>query len=128
MVRFLSLLFFLFWSITGAVAGTPAAVEKGRQLYLSYGCALCHGWDARGDGINAQKFVPPPTDFYDLKTYHHGSDWDSMRRSIEYGIKEDSSIMPAFEHVPPKQVNQIITYLQSLQASASVRHEGQKKK
>jgi mono/diheme cytochrome c family protein len=34
---------------------TPAAdsVARGRQLYLSYGCAMCHGADGKGGFANA---------------------------------------------------------------------------
>ena len=97
------------------MADTATAVDKGKELYLSYGCALCHGWNGRGDGINSQKFDPPPTNFHNLKSYLHGQDRDSIRRSIKYGIKEQSSIMPAFEDIPPEELDQIIDYLQSLQ-------------
>ncbi|MDE2027652.1 MAG: cytochrome c [Candidatus Omnitrophica bacterium] len=91
-----------------------ADTGKGRQLYLSYGCALCHGLDGRGDGLNASKFDPPPTNFHDLRTYRHGSGRDSLRSAISYGIKEEGSIMPSFEHIPPGEMDQIIDYLQSL--------------
>ena len=89
--------------------------NKGKELYLSYGCALCHGWKGAGDGINAQRFRPPPTNFHILQAYMHGSDRDSIRRSVQYGIKEDNSTMPAFEDIPSEEVDQIINYLQSLQ-------------
>ena len=88
---------------------------KGKELYLSYGCALCHGWNGSGDGINAQKFDPPPTNFHEPQAYHHGLNKDSIRRSIQYGIKEDNSIMPAFEDIPPEELDQMVMYLQSLQ-------------
>lgn len=91
------------------------AEYKGKELYLSYGCALCHGRNGDGDGINSQKFNPPPTDFHNSKAYLHGQDKGSIRRSIRYGIREDSSIMPAFEDIPPEELDQIIRYLQSLQ-------------
>jgi len=109
------LIFFLFWGCGNVWADTTSAVDKGKALYLSYGCALCHGWNGGGDGINSQKFNPPPTNFHNPKAYLHGIDQDSIRRSIQYGIKEDNSIMPAFEDIPPDEIAQIICYLQSLQ-------------
>jgi mono/diheme cytochrome c family protein len=96
-------------------AMADSAEDKGRELYHSYGCALCHGMDGQGNGINAQKFDPPPTNFHKPQAYLHGSDRDSIRRSIQYGIKEDNSIMPAFDDIPPEEMNAIISYLQSLQ-------------
>jgi len=115
MNKVIFLLFCLLWGCASARADTTALEDKGKQLYLSYGCALCHGRNGDGNGINAQKFNPLPTDFHNPKAYLHGQDRDSIRRSIQYGIKEDSSIMPAFENIPPEELDKIISYLQSLQ-------------
>ena len=111
--------FFVLCVLLGACghawADTSSTVDKGKQLYLSYGCALCHGWQGHGDGINSQKFLPPPTNFHKPQAYLHGHDNDSIRRSVQYGIKEDTSIMPAFEYIPPEEMDAIIAYLRSLQ-------------
>ena len=115
MNKVILLLFCLLWGCGKAVADTATLGNKGKELYLSYGCALCHGRNGAGDGINSQKFAPPPTNFHNPKAYLHGLDRDSIRRSIQYGIKEDNSIMPAFEDIPPEELDQIINYLQSLQ-------------
>lgn len=115
MINFIFFLIFLLGGCEKAGADTAALENKGKELYLSYGCALCHGRNGDGKGINSQKFDPPPTDFHDPKAYLHGSDKDSIRRSIQYGIKEDNSIMPAFEDIPPEELDQIIAFLQSLQ-------------
>jgi len=111
------LIFLLCWLLGSgglAMADTAAKEDKGKELYLSYGCALCHGRNGDGHGINAQKFNPPPTNFHESQAFLHGRDKDSIRRSIQYGIKEDSSIMPAFEDIPPEELDKIIDYLQSL--------------
>jgi mono/diheme cytochrome c family protein len=115
MIKVIFLFFFLLWGPARASADTISVADKGKQLYLSYGCALCHGRNGEGDGISSQRFSPPPTNFHNPKAYLHGHDRDSIRRSIQYGIKEDNSIMPAFEDIPPEEINQIISYLQSLQ-------------
>ena len=115
MVRIIIILFYLFWSCGSSLADTIKMADKGKELYRSYGCALCHGWDGAGHGINGQKFTPPPTNFHNPQTYLHGSDKDSLRRSIQYGIKEDSSIMPGFEDISPEELDQLIAYIQSLQ-------------
>jgi len=89
--------------------------KEGEGLYLSYGCALCHGKNGDGNGISAQKFDPPPTDFHDPGNYRHGYDRESLRYSIAHGIKEDNSAMPAFGHIPAGETDKIISYLVSLQ-------------
>ncbi len=109
------LLFCLLWACGNSFAQTAALENRGKELYISYGCALCHGKNGGGDGINSQKFDPPPTNFHNPKAYLHGHNRNSLRRSIQYGIKEDNSIMPAFEDIPPEELDQIINYLQSLQ-------------
>jgi len=115
MSRYLILMIVALVSCGNAGADTNAQGDKGRQLYLSYGCALCHGRGGDGHGPNSQKFEPPPTNFHKPQAYLHGPDRDSIRRSIQYGIKEDNSIMPAFEDIPPDELEKIINYLQSLQ-------------
>jgi len=115
MYQFMFLLLFFLWNQGISIADTISATDKGKELYLLYGCALCHGRSGDGHGINSQNFDPPPTNFHNSQAYHHGTDWDSLRRSIQYGIKDDNSVMPSFEHIPPEELNQIISYLQSLQ-------------
>jgi mono/diheme cytochrome c family protein len=115
MNKIIFLLFFLFWNGGKAGADTATLNDKGKDLYLSYGCALCHGRNGDGNGISSQKFDPPPTNFHNPQAYLHGQDKNSMRRSIQYGIKEESSIMPAFEDIPPEELDQIISFLESLQ-------------
>jgi len=115
MSKYLLVLVFLFYACDNAATEAAAVENKGKELYLSYGCALCHGWNGAGDGINGQKFRPAPTNFHRPQSYMHGQDRDSIRRNIQYGIKEDNSIMPAFEDIPPEEIDQIINYLQSLQ-------------
>jgi len=109
------LLFIMLWGCGNSFADTTGPEMKGRELYLSYGCALCHGRNGDGHGINSQKFDPPPTNFHNPQAFLHGHDRDSIRRSIQFGIKEDSSIMPAFEDIPPEEIDEIINYIQSLQ-------------
>lgn len=109
------ILFILLGACEIAKADMTTVQDKGKELYLSYGCALCHGLKGEGNGIKSQSFDPPPTNFHNPKAYLHGLDRDSIRRSIQYGIKEENSIMPAFEDIPPEEIDQIINYLQTLQ-------------
>ena len=120
MSKVIFLLFYLLWGCASARADTTTLDDKGKELYLSYGCALCHGRNGEGNGISSRKFSPPPTDFHDPKAYLHGQDRNSIKRSIQYGIKEDNSIMPAFEDIPPDELDKIISYLQSLQKNTRV--------
>ncbi len=110
------LLVFVLLSCLCPLAGADEV--KGRELYLSYGCALCHGREGRGDGPNGQAYVPAPTNFHQPQAYHHGQDRKSIWRSIRYGITKQNSIMPAFEDIPSEELEHIIDYLYSLQKIA----------
>jgi mono/diheme cytochrome c family protein len=45
--------------VLGAAATGAAGQRDGRELYAAY-CASCHGPHARGDGVDADLFSPPP--------------------------------------------------------------------
>jgi mono/diheme cytochrome c family protein len=38
---------------------TDLSIERGKKLY-GINCALCHGYEGRGDGLVGKKLVPPP--------------------------------------------------------------------
>ncbi len=44
----------LQFSKAPASVGTPASVERGRELYVDAGCVKCHGENGLGDGPSAQ--------------------------------------------------------------------------
>lgn len=43
-------------------------LQRARQLFAE-NCAVCHGAEGRGDGIQARGMEPPPTDFTDAERY-----------------------------------------------------------
>lgn len=91
------------------------AVEQGPELYLSYGCAVCHGPSGDGQGMRKVEREKPPTNFMDRKSYRFGHDKNSIKHSIKFGIKEQGTIMPAFHHIPDEELEAISVYLISLQ-------------
>lgn len=82
-------------------AEQPIAVaaddKRGRQLYMSNGCAVCHGDHGRGDGRIAATLKPPPRDFRDLTHYKKGPEVEAMAETIGKGIAGTS--MPGFSHL-----------------------------
>ncbi len=73
------------------------ADERGRQLYLSNGCVVCHGEQGHGDGRIAQTLKPPPRDFRDLSHYKRGPEVEQIAETIAKGIAGTS--MPGFSHL-----------------------------
>lgn len=95
-------------------SGEPAVLE-GKELYISYGCAVCHGPSGDGRGLMPVQSKIPPTDFTDLKDYRFSSHKVGIQHSIKFGIKEEGSVMPSFEHIPEEELEKISEYLISLQ-------------
>lgn len=50
--------------VCGIVATAKAEAPNGKELYGAY-CASCHGADGRGDGPEAEAFMPPPRNLHD---------------------------------------------------------------
>ncbi|MGY9047194.1 hypothetical protein P775_27995 [Puniceibacterium antarcticum] len=60
-----------------APSNTMPSPEDGRTLYLSY-CAVCHGKDAKGDGLMARAMAKPPKDLT-LISVRHGDKFPRAR-------------------------------------------------
>lgn len=91
------------------------AIAQGKELYISHGCAVCHGPNGDGRGLVSVQSQIPPTNFTDLKTYRFGTDKIGIKHSIQFGIKEEGGVMPAFDHIPEEELEKISEYLISLQ-------------
>lgn len=93
------------------------AEERGRLLYLTNGCAVCHGKEGRGDGLNAARFYPPPTNFHDPKSYRQGTSRGAMMRTIQNGVPREGSGMAGFNHLSSTDLRDLAIFLESLQVS-----------
>ncbi len=114
-MKLIIILSVLIVCLTNVQAKEPA-LEKGQELYLSYGCAVCHGKGGKGDGISASTFDPKPTNFDNVKNYRHGPGKQDIVYNIRMGIAQEASGMPGFAHIPRKEVELIAEYLISLQS------------
>ncbi len=90
-------------------------ILQGRELYISNGCAVCHGASGDGKGAVARSSRITPTNFHDPKTYRHGTDRVSIQTVIENGVKDETSIMPSFQHLNRVELEALSQYLLSLQ-------------
>jgi len=107
-------------AVAAASAASPAAalpaaasIEQGRSLFMSYGCAACHGKEGRGDGIVAHTLDPRPRNFHEPSSYRLGASAAIIARTIGDGIKATS--MPAYPSIPAEEREQIAAYVVSLQ-------------
>ncbi len=74
-------------------------IEATRALY-SNNCATCHGPEGRGDGVVADRLIPPPRDFV-ATPFRYAAEWadknhliSDLERTVRQGIPR--SAMPAF--------------------------------
>ena len=100
-------------SPAAALPAAAASIEQGRSLFMSYGCAACHGKEGRGDGIVAHTLDPRPRNFHEPSSYRLGASAAIIARTIGDGIKATS--MPAYPSIPAEEREQIAAYVVSLQ-------------
>ncbi len=98
-----------------------ADIAAGRGIYDNNGCANCHGSDGSGRGPNAAYMNPPPRDYRDPGAYKAGIGVDAVAVSIASGFSEDGAAMPAFSHLTPEQLQQLASFVVSLQRPESER-------
>ena len=92
--------------------------SSGRRVYETY-CIGCHGENGMGDGPAAQMLNPQPRNFVngDYKYFHFGEPPPfpldaSLRQTLRNGLA--GSAMPAFPLLSDQEINDVITYIQSL--------------
>ncbi|MBK9062076.1 MAG: SCO family protein [Acidobacteria bacterium] len=93
-------------------------MAEGRALYLSFGCAACHGPEGRGDGPAAPSLHAPPRDLHDAASFKNGHTVPGIAGSIMNGVGDGSTGMMAFPHIAGKDRLKIAAFVASL-ASAS---------
>jgi len=96
-------------TVNNPLAGNPAAVAAGKELY-GQTCQSCHGAEGGGDRGPAL-----------TGNLSHGDSDSDMFHSIRAGIP--ATQMPAFSALPANNVWQIIAYLRSLSGSTNSAHE-----
>lgn len=94
--------------------GPGAEVRGGRELYLAYGCAACHGENADGNGPAAGLSTIPPRDLTNLRGYRGANTTEGISSTIAFGIAEGRTGMPAYPDIPRRERIAIAEYLQSL--------------
>ncbi len=92
--------------------GDVAAVARGNALYVSQGCAVCHGEKGGGDGTEAARLPVPPADFTDRERMISRGD-PNLFWAIVRG--REKTKMPAYgQELSENQVWDLVNYLRSL--------------
>jgi mono/diheme cytochrome c family protein len=94
------------------VESNPAAVAEGMRLYGATDCALCHGKDGDGKGVEAKDINMNTHDWRKPESLTHSTDGE-----LSYIILKGKGRMPAYDgRESSEQVWQMIDYIRSLPA------------
>jgi len=97
--------------------GPGAEVRSGRELYLAYGCAACHGVNADGRGPAAGLAHIKPRDLTHLGGYRGSNTTEGIASTIAFGVAEGRTGMPGYPDIPKHERIAIAEYLRSLAAA-----------
>jgi mono/diheme cytochrome c family protein len=68
-------------------------VAAGKRLYLTYGCAACHGENGAADGPASMSLKTKPRDFRQHENFRNGRSIEAISKTIAIGLVETG--MPA---------------------------------
>ena len=92
---------------------TAAALKSAREVYADK-CAHCHGDTGKGDGRDANRYDPAPTDLTDPKKMNPATDGE-----LFYKISEGKKPMPVFKNkLTEDQRWQLVLLIRSFTESA----------
>ena len=92
---------------------TAAALKSAREVYADK-CAHCHGATGKGDGRDANRYDPAPTDLTDSKKMNAATDGE-----LFYKISEGKKPMPVFKNkLTEDQRWQLVLLIRSFVESA----------
>ena len=96
---------------------TAPALKSAREVYADK-CAHCHGDTGKGDGQDAGKYDPAPTDFTDSRRMNEATDGE-----LFYKISEGKKPMPVFKNkLSEDQRWELVLFLRSLANPAAANH------
>jgi mono/diheme cytochrome c family protein len=97
-----------------AACGPGAEATNGRELYLAYGCAACHGVGGDGKGPAAALATVKPRDLRDVAGFAGPKSAEGIASTIAFGIAEGRTGMPAYPDIPKREREAIARYILSL--------------
>lgn len=97
-----------------AACGPGAEVKSGRELYLAYGCAACHG--ERGDGLGPAAGLSTfkPRDLRNHARFGGGRTEEAIATTIAFGIADGRTGMPAYPDIPRHERMEMARWILSL--------------
>jgi mono/diheme cytochrome c family protein len=87
-------------------APPEALREAGRRIYTAH-CVTCHGEQGRGDGPDAEKHLPRPASFAEMRPAY-----SAARRIIQDGVK--GTDMPSWPLLTAPEIQAVTFYIRTL--------------
>jgi protein SCO1/2 len=110
-VRFRCRSVLLLVSLFLVACGPGAEAPDGRELYLAYGCAACHGVNGDANGPAAALAHFPPRDLRYLDTFSGARTAEGIAATIAFGIADGRTGMPAYPDIPKRERMAIADYI-----------------
>ena len=105
--------------IPNPVKPDEASISAGQQLYATH-CAACHGSKGAGDGVQASKFAPRPSNLADDQWKHGPSDGEIFT-VIRNGVLKTS--MSTFsKKITERETWDVVNFIRSLGAKSDPAH------
>lgn len=96
------------------VAATPESVAEGKRLYGATDCALCHGKEGDGKGVEAKDISMNTHDWRKVESLAHFTDGE-----LAYLILKGKGRMPAYDgRETSDQIWALVNYIRAMPASA----------
>ena len=102
-------------SVIAFGCGPGAETRSGRELYLEYGCAACHGVNADGNGPSAGLSAFKPRDLRDVASFSGPKTAEGIATTIAFGIADGRTGMPAYPETPKRERLAMAEYILSLE-------------
>jgi protein SCO1/2 len=97
--------------------GPGAQQPDGRELYLAYGCAACHGVNGDGNGPSAGLSFVKPRDLRNLAAFSGPKSVEGIATTITVGVAGGRTGMPGYPDIPQRERIAIAEYIHSLAAA-----------
>ena len=98
--------------IVNPVKPDESSIAAGQKLYGTH-CVTCHGATGAGDGVQASKFTPPPSNLADAQ-WKHGPTDGEIFTVIRNGVPKTS--MSGFaKKMTERQTWDVVNFVRSLE-------------
>ena len=97
--------------VTNPVKADEASIAAGQKLYATH-CASCHGAQGAGDGVQAPKFTPRPSNLIDAEWKHGPSDGEIFA-VIKNGIPK-TAMSASAKKITEREIWHVVNFLRSV--------------